>query len=270
MLMNHIRTWTDDAVEAVDYLCADYRDFAFPPHLHDTYAIGVIERGTQSFRSGRHTPVLMTEGTVCVINPGMVHEGRGGSADGWRYRMFYPSAALVARALGMTGDQAPSFDGHVIDDRALYRCFEILHQASQHTEDLLERESQILLFLHDLFERHARTRSAIGQARQPRTVSIVKQMLHDSCGDAISIGDLAMETGVSETQVIRSFTASVGLAPHAYLIALRIERAKVLIRRGHPLADVAFMAGFSDQSHLNRHFRRITSLTPGQFARALH
>ncbi len=95
-------------------------------------------------------------------------------------------------------------------------------------------------------------------------------MLHDRCSGSISIGDITHETGVSETQVIRSFTASIGLAPHAYLIALRIERAKLLIRRGHPLAAVAFMVGFSDQSHFCRQFLRITSLTPGQFARAVH
>ncbi len=156
MLINDIRTWTDDAIESVEYLSADYRDFAFPPHLHDAYAIGVIERGAQAFRSGRHSPVLMTEGTLCVINPGMVHEGRSGTDGGWRYRMFYPSEHLVARALAAEAAPPPSFDGHVLEDKALFRCFEALHRSSQRTTDLLERESRTLMFLRDLFVRHAR------------------------------------------------------------------------------------------------------------------
>jgi len=242
----------------------------FPPHLHDAYAIGVIERGAQSFRSGRHSPVLMTEGTLCVINPGMVHEGKAGTEGGWRYRMFYPSEHLGARALVDEDASPSSFDGHVLEELALFRRFEAMHRSSQRTADLLERESRTLMFLRDLFVRHARAGPGPGETPQPRTVSLVRQMLHDRCSESISIDDLAIETGVSGTQVIRAFTASIGLAPHAYLIALRIERAKLLIRQGHPLVEVAFMAGFSDQSHLCRQFLRITSQTPGQFARAVH
>ncbi|RKI08275.1 AraC family transcriptional regulator [Corallococcus praedator] len=59
--------------------------------------------------------------------------------------------------------------------------------------------------------------------------------------------------GVSEPQVLRSFGGATALPPHAYLIALRVE--------------VADLAGFSDQSRLTRHFKRMTSITPGAFAR---
>lgn len=270
MLANHIRTWTDGALEPVEYLAADFREFAFPPHLHDTYAIGVIERGAQRFRSGHHTRLLMPEGTLCVINPGVVHEGCAGSDGGWRYRMFYPSRELVARALER-GDHEPlSFNGHVIQDDALFQQFEALHQGSQRAGDLLERESRTLTFLRMLFGRHANARGSQGTAAQPRTVSLVRQMLHDCCTEPLSIHDLALEADVSETQVIRAFTAEMGLAPHAYLVALRVERAKQFIRLGRRLADVAGLSGFSDQSHLCRHFKRITSLTPGQFAKAVH
>lgn len=270
MSTNKIRMWTDNALEPVEYLSADYQDFAFPPHVHDSYAIGVIERGAQRFRPGNRSPLLMPEGTLCVINPGMVHEGSSGSDGGWRYRMFYPSPGLIARALAGDGAGVPSFDGHVLKDDALYRQFELLHRTSQHLGDLLDRESRTLMFLRALFARHAHIKHESSHLLQPRTVSLVRQMLHDCDAGPLSISDLAAEAGVSETQVIRSFTATVGLSPHAYWVALRVERAKDLIRRGHALADVADRTGFSDQSHLSRHFKRITSLTPGQFAKALH
>jgi AraC-like DNA-binding protein len=270
MSSNEIRMWTDNALEPVSYLSADYQDFAFPPHLHDGYAIGVIERGAQRFSPGARSSLLMPEGTLCVINPGMVHSGSAGSDGGWRYRMFYPSPALVARALLEDGHEVPSFDGHVFKDDALYRQFELLHRTSQHFGDLLERESRTLMFLRALFSRHAHVHVENGRLLQPRTVALVREMLHDCNAGPLSISDLAAEAGVSETQVIRSFTAAIGVAPHAYWVALRIERAKDLIRSGQGLADVADRTGFSDQSHLSRHFKRITSLTPGQFAKALH
>ncbi len=263
---NQVKFWTDPALEAVDYLHAEYRDYSFPAHFHETYAIGIIERGAQRFLPGRGSPLLMPEGALCVINPGMVHEGHSGVEGGWRYRMFYPSSALVLRALG-THRLPPSFRGHVLLDDPLYRRFEALHRASQSTEDLLERESHTLMFLRALFRRHATAPTDTRRLRDPKTVSRVRQSLHDRFSENISIAELAVASGVSETHVIRSFSSATGLAPHAYLIALRVERAKHFIRLGMPLVEVAALAGFSDQSHLTRHFKRMTSITPGAFAR---
>ncbi|MDB5818804.1 MAG: transcriptional regulator, AraC family, partial [Rhizobacter sp.] len=205
-----------------------------------------------------------------VINPGLVHEGRSAGAGGGRSRMFYPSAAVVARALDLEPERCPSFDRHVLDDNDLFHRFQILHQGSQATGDLLERETRTLMFLRTLFGRHANAPPERRPAAQQRTVSLVKQMLHDCCGEPLSIANLAFEADVSETQVIRSFSAAEGLPPHAYLVALRVERAKHLIRGGLSLTDVADQAGFSDQSHMSRQFKRLTSLTPGQFAKATH
>ncbi len=264
---NAVDIWLDVALEPVEYLRADYYDFVFPPHLHEGYAIGVIERGAQRFRPGRSSTLLMPEGTLCVINPGVVHEGRAGLEGGWSYRMFYPSPQLVARALDINRTP-PAIDQHVLLDDELYQQFFAMHRASHTVEDQLERESRTLMFLRQLFIRHGQAPCAEPQRRQPRTVALVKAILHDRCTEPVSIAELAAETGVSETQVIRSFSATIGLAPHAYLIALRIERAKQFIRRGETLTDVAALAGFSDQSHLNRHFKRLTGISPGHFAQA--
>jgi AraC family transcriptional regulator len=57
------------------------------------------------------------------------------------------------------------------------------------------------------------------------------------------------------------------LPPHQYVIARRVERAKQLLQgRGDlSLAEVAARAGFSDQSQLSHHFKRLVGVTPGQF-----
>ncbi len=123
--------------------------------------------------------------------------------------------AVESRALADEHATPPSFDGPVLDDRALFRRFEAMHRSSQRTGDLLERESRTLMFLRDLFVRHAHAGQGRGEMPQTRTVSLVRQT-HGRCCESISIDDLAIETGVSGTQAIRWFTASIGLAPHAY------------------------------------------------------
>jgi AraC family transcriptional regulator len=60
---------------------------------------------------------------------------------------------------------------------------------------------------------------------------------------------------------------ATGLPPHQYVIARRVERARQLLQAGTdlPLAEVAVEVGFSDQSQLSRHFKRLVGATPRQF-----
>jgi AraC family transcriptional regulator len=94
----------------------------------------------------------------------------------------------------------------------------------------------------------------------------VLDYLDANLAGAVSLADLAAVARVSVFHFARQFRAAVGEAPHRYLIRLRVERAKGLIREGRlSLAQVAAAVGFADQSHLNRHFKRLAGVTPGQF-----
>jgi AraC-like DNA-binding protein len=81
----------------------------------------------------------------------------------------------------------------------------------------------------------------------------------------VSLRDLADLTGASPFHLLRSFNRQIGLPPAAYQNQLRIEQAKRLLRTGHGIADTAAAVGFSDQSHLTRHFQRIVGTTPGRY-----
>ena len=268
---NQSTTWSDEAFEATEFLFADYRDFVFPAHLHETFAIGVIEAGGQRFQPGRAPALVMPAGKLCAINPGVVHEGCGATEQGWRYRMFYPSPALVTGKLEHS-QRAPlsgewGLASHVIDDPELYREFLTLHVSSQLKDTLLERQTRIGEFLRRLFERHGNFSPERNQMQvAPRTVAVVRDYLHSMYQHEVSIADLAQAAGVSGTHVIRAFSAGTGMPPHAYLVSLRVERARALLRDGHSPAEVALQTGFYDQSQLTRHFKRLTGMTPGRFA----
>ena len=121
--------------------------------------------------------------------------------------------------------------------------------------------------LRRLFERHGNFLPERTRARTaPRTVSTVRDYLHARAEGQVSIADLAQAAGVSETQVIRAFSAATGMPPHSYLVSLRVERAKKLLRAGTSPAATALEVGFSDQSQLTRHFKHVTGVTPGRFA----
>jgi len=55
------------------------------------------------------------------------------------------------------------------------------------------------------------------------------------------------------------------MTPHAYQLQVRVRRAKALLLAGHPIAQAATEAGFWDQSHLTRHFKRTIGVTPARY-----
>ncbi|TQK63752.1 AraC family transcriptional regulator [Brevibacillus sp. AG162] len=83
----------------------------------------------------------------------------------------------------------------------------------------------------------------------------------------ISLADLSMVSNISLSQLVRLFKKHTGVTPHQYLIQLRIERAKQLIRCGNLSGkEIAVQAGFSDQAHFTKLFKRMTGMSPLKYA----
>jgi AraC-like DNA-binding protein len=59
------------------------------------------------------------------------------------------------------------------------------------------------------------------------------------------------------------------MTPHDYQIQIRVRRARTLLLAGCPIAQAAAEAGFYDQAHLTRHFKRITGISPGRYRTGL-
>jgi AraC family transcriptional regulator len=90
--------------------------------------------------------------------------------------------------------------------------------------------------------------------------------IHDRLELGISLPEVAEAAGISASHFVTLFKRSTGLTPHQYLIRARVERAKELLRHGDlSLTQVAARAGFCDQSHLNRHFKRTVGVTPARY-----
>jgi transcriptional regulator of acetoin/glycerol metabolism/AraC-like DNA-binding protein len=100
----------------------------------------------------------------------------------------------------------------------------------------------------------------------PGALRRVREYIDVHLGDRTQLTELAAVAGVSVHHFAREFKRSTGVAPHDYLVQKRVDRAReMLARTGWSLSEVAFAAGFSDQSHMARHFRRLVGMTPGQF-----
>lgn len=90
--------------------------------------------------------------------------------------------------------------------------------------------------------------------------------IHAHPGEALGCRDIAGLAGLSVSQCARQFRRITGLAPHRYLLQVRVALVKTLLCESErDLVLIAADAGFADQSHMNRVFRRLTGTTPGAF-----
>lgn len=89
------------------------------------------------------------------------------------------------------------------------------------------------------------------------------EYIQEHLAQEISLNELAEYLGISRYYFCRLFKQSTGLSPYQYVIQQRVERAKQLLLKGKlSISAIAIACGFTHQSHLNRHFKRLTGVTP--------
>lgn len=81
-------------------------------------------------------------------------------------------------------------------------------------------------------------------------------------GGRVTVAAIARELGLSERQLERRFLARVGVTPRAFASLVRFERARKLSGSAPSLAALAQAAGYYDQSHFVRDFRRFAGAPP--------
>ncbi|MBE9111194.1 helix-turn-helix transcriptional regulator [Nodosilinea sp. LEGE 07298] len=97
-------------------------------------------------------------------------------------------------------------------------------------------------------------------------LKLVTDYINNYLERELSLKELAAIAQMSQYHFCRAFKQATGFSPHQYLIRQRVERAKQLLKKGGmSLSAAAIACGFTHQSHLHRHFKRLTGVTPTTF-----
>jgi AraC-like DNA-binding protein len=253
---------------------AYFRGHVYHRHSHETYSFGVTETGAQAFTC-RGAERVSAAGMVMAFNPDDPHDGHAATANGFTYRMIHVGPALLTDVLAdMTGraDGLPLFAEPVITDAALSAALHRLHVSLTGPASALERAER-LTAAAGIAARHAATPRRPGPALrtardQAAAADRVRAYLHDSYATQATLADVAAVAGCSRFAAYRAFRVRYGLSPSEYQRQLRLRAARQALAGGAALADVAAAAGFADQAHLNRWFRRCYGITPGAYRAA--
>ena len=215
------------------------------PHYHATFAIGLGRAGGGTlFARGRSWSYCA--GMIVVTNPFDPHWGRP-AAGGVHYTLLYPRLSWLR---GLPGRREPMhFEQAVIEDD------DVAARLDAAFENVLAGRGDALLAaaVGNLFARHARLAPPVGA--EPA----------DCAGGDGPIASLAVEAGLSRAYYSRKYRERTGLSPIDHRRQARVLAARAMIEAGAGLAAAAADAGFADQAHMTRQFRRILGVTPGAY-----
>ncbi|HEY6925195.1 MAG TPA: AraC family transcriptional regulator, partial [Steroidobacteraceae bacterium] len=186
----------------------------------------------------------------------------------WMYYALYIDATQLAGFKNRLGKELQTL--HVrsgaLDDQFLCDLFLFTHHTLLVSRDPGKCDRMVFELLAQLLRRHGQLRPAPPENRQRDVMlGLVDNYVRRNLKRTISIAELSRLAQCSESHFIHSFRKHVGMPPHAYILQARLEEARRLLLRGHSLAQAAGFAGFCDQSHLNRHFKRVYGITPAQY-----
>lgn len=236
---------------------------AYDLHRHDTYAIGRTLAGVQSFLyrgSERHS----LPGATIVLHPDEPHDGHAGTDVGFQYRMMYVEPALIQQILG--GKALPFIKGGISTDPRLYAATNTLLQSMGRPMDALEEDDALFDLAHAL-------NAVSGTPKQQqhfdyRAAEMAREFIHGTLDRTVTLDELAEHSGRDRWSLSRDFRLLFGTSPYRYLTMRRLDLVKTLVIHGHTLVNAALAAGFSDQSHMTKHFSKTFGMTPSRWLKA--
>jgi len=241
----------------------------FSRHAHEGFAIGAIVAGAGGYVC-RGESMVLPSGSLSLMNPQEAHTGHA-AAGQVRYSMLYADEAAVRAVLGLRvlrgfPDIATSDRGLKVT-HALRRLTDSLSAPGAIDQRLVAEEA-----MHDILAL-AFTHYGRAELRRPgQEPAAIRRLIERiragvETGAALTLAELAADTGWTVSYLIRATARATGLTPHGHVLRARVDLARRLLLEGTPAAQAALAAGFSDQAHLIRHFRRHYGVTPGALIR---
>ena len=107
------------------------------------------------------------------------------------------------------------------------------------------------------------------EKQPPNWLKAARELLNDRYTEPLRIEELAAAAAVHPVHFVRAFRQHAGCTPGEYVRRRRIERAASLLAGSdEPIASVAALAGFADQSHFSKLFRRYQRMSPAEYRRS--
>jgi AraC-like DNA-binding protein len=237
-----VRHFSFDGIDAVE---THGIDAATPWHDHARLVIGIVDRGRRRI-AFRDRVVEVAAGSGFVVAPGHAHRILAGGLVDHR--------ALSLPALpGVGGPASGRIDDAAWVERVAAAFVAVAGGRGRPDDDLVGRTVALL-------------GPAPAPSLLPGAVRRVRRRLADLPEDRPTLDALAAATGLTPWHLQRLYRRHTGISPHDADQVIRLRLARALMLAGASPSTAAAEAGFADQSHFNRVFKRLMWLPPGRWS----
>lgn len=266
--LNTPQFWRDPALPFIEARAIkDGRKVSYARHAHETFSIGAVTSGQSTYVNGK-TEQRISAGSVVLMNPGAVHACNPLDDQPWAYVMFYVDAHWLGELQHEVGrNPKGSFQPIDVLETRHAGVFAGLNSLwallTDPLADTLQKHGAVIsVFTHLLL--------SLNLASMPeKTISPrlekAAAFITEHCTRSLRLEDICSAANLSASYLIRAFEQHYGMTPHAFLINRRIQFARSQLKKGHLIVDVALQAGFADQAHFQRAFKKYLAATPGQY-----
>lgn len=244
---------------------AEFSRQTFARHAHEGFAIGAIAAGAGGYFC-RGESMVLPAGSLSLMNPEEAHTGHAVLGP-VRYNMVYASEQAVRDILGLHtlrgfSEVAPQDRGLSLT-QALHRLAARLNTGIA-TDRRLGIEEAVHAVLALAFTHYGRSELR-ATGREPAAIRTLLDRINAgvAAGEKLTLADMAAAVGLNPSYLIRASVRATGMTPHGHVLRARVDHARRLLLDGVPAAEAAIAAGFYDQAHLIRHYRRHYGVTPG-------
>ncbi|MEX1058488.1 MAG: AraC family transcriptional regulator [Natronospirillum sp.] len=261
--------WRDARMPHVELRkVADGREVCYALHSHDHWSLGAITGGQSTYQYRGELYRVQT-GDLVLMNPKWVHACNPIDQQPWAYLMLYVDTEWLTDLRYESGLLLePTWQDITIatlSDSAWYtRYCAMADCLLEPQRDLLEKQTAVVEFLSDLMQSLSDMPQTL-PAKAPETLQAAAAYLDTHAAEDVSLETLCALSKYSPGHLIRSFKQHFDLTPHAYLINRRVQLGQGELKQGTPIVEAALNAGFADQPHFQRVFKRLLAATPKQY-----
>lgn len=260
------KIWKPKFSDDITFHKAYFLNYGFDKHVHEDYTIGLIQNGhMDAFVDGEKKS--LDSSTIVSVNPDETHACQTFYHKDYTLYSIYLKPNLFKELVNENFHTSELYfkEGAYFDKELSSRFLKILNFSENQYLSNLDFECELLDSVKSLVSKNVKYSIDKNISNHQSMIKKAKEFMSENYHLDLNLDDISDALDVSKYHFLRTFKDKTFLSPHNYLMLKRIEKAKELLQKGETLTNTAHICGFNDQSHLNRRFKSIMGLTPGEY-----
>ncbi|MDP4264999.1 MAG: AraC family transcriptional regulator [Bacteroidota bacterium] len=260
--------WRTEQLYNIDFASYALSHHSFSRHFHDHYVIELVTKGVDNFYCDGRNYTAQNDQLV-LINPGEVHTGNTVSDIPLHYYSLYPGKKELEQVAAILGISLPvnfCFQRSLVDSSLLTQKLRLFFDSLGSGQVSLQQQEIFFDCMYELLQPASRNNhQSISCHSKNERIQLLTGFIRSHFKENISLQQLSGLVSLDPFHLTRLFKKAVGVSLYEYLLIIRTEHARQLLRKGLKVREAAVQSGFYDSSHFNRIFYKMNGASPKSF-----